>query len=71
MATTYLVLVNNVLNESGKRCGTKIEPGQSYCTIHAKVDQGTKEVQCSKIKSNKERCKMKTKAKSGLCYYHD
>ena len=59
------------INKAGKRCGTKIEPGQSFCTIHAKVEQGTKEVQCSKIKSNKERCKMKTKAKSGLCYYHD
>ena len=35
------------------------------------VEQGEKEVQCSKIKSNGERCKMKTKAKSGLCYYHD
>ena len=27
--------------------------------------------QCSKIMSNGDRCKMKTKAKSGLCYYHD
>ena len=59
------------INKSGKRCGTKIEPGQSFCTIHVKVDQGTKEVQCSKVKSDKKRCKMKTKAKSGLCYYHD
>ena len=59
------------INKAGKRCGTKIEPGQSFCTIHVKVDQGTKEVQCSKVKSDKKRCKMKTKAKSGLCYYHD
>ena len=59
------------INKAGKRCGTKIEPGQSFCTIHIKVEQGTKEVQCSKIKSDKKRCKMKTKAKSGLCYYHD
>ena len=59
------------INKAGKRCGTKIEPGQSFCTIHVKVDQGIKEVQCSKVKSDKKRCKMKTKAKSGLCYYHD
>ena len=59
------------INKSGKRCGTKIEPGQSFCTIHIKVEQGTKEVQCKKVKSDKKRCKMKTKAKSGLCYYHD
>ena len=59
------------INKAGKRCGTKIEPGQSFCTIHVKVDQGTKEVQCKKVKSDKKRCKMKTKAKSGLCYYHD
>ena len=42
-----------------------------YCTVHAKVEQGAEEVQCSKIKSDGERCKMKTKNKSGLCYYHD
>ena len=59
------------ITKSGNRCRTNIEPGQSYCTIHAKVEQGTKQVQCKKIKSNKERCKMKTKAKSGYCYYHD
>ena len=58
------------ISKSGKRCKKKAESG-GYCTVHAKVEQGTKEVQCSKIKSDKTRCKMKTKAKSGLCYYHD
>ena len=58
------------IGKSGKRCKKKAESG-GYCTIHAKVEQGTKEVQCSKIKSDGSRCKMKTKAKSGLCYYHD
>ena len=59
------------VNKSGKRCGTNIEPGKSYCTIHEKAEQGTKEVQCKKIKKDKKRCGMMTKAKSGLCYYHD
>ena len=59
------------VNKSGKRCGTTIEPGKSYCTIHEKAEQGTKEVQCKKIKKDKKRCGMMTKAKSGLCYYHD
>ena len=58
------------ISKSGKRCKKKAESG-GYCTVHAKVEQGTKEVQCKKIKSDKTRCKMKTKAKSGLCYYHD
>ena len=58
------------IGKSGKRCKNKAESG-GYCTVHAKVEQGTKEVQCSKIKSDGNRCKMKTKAKSGLCYYHD
>jgi len=60
----------SAISKSGKRCKNKAESG-GLCTIHAKVEQGTKEVQCKKIKSNKERCKMKTTAKSGLCYYHD
>ena len=59
------------ISKSGKRCKTTIESGSSYCTIHIKVEQGTKEVQCKKVKSNKKRCKMKTNAKSGYCYYHD
>ena len=61
------------INKSGNRCNNKIEPGSSYCTIHAKVEKRTdgKKAQCKKIKSNKERCKMQTSAKSGYCYYHD
>ena len=58
------------IGKSDERCKNKAEAGD-YCTVHAKVEQGTEEVQCKKIKSNKKRCKMKTKAKSGLCYYHD
>ena len=30
-----------------------------------------KKKQCNKIKSNGEKCKMKTSNKSGYCYYHD
>jgi len=59
------------INKAGKRCGTTVEPGKSYCTIHEKAEQGAKEVQCKKIKKDKKRCGMMTKAKSGLCYYHD
>ena len=58
------------VNKRNERCKNKPVDG-IYCTIHVKVEQGTKEVQCKKIKSDKKRCKMKTKAKSGLCYYHD
>ena len=48
-------------------------PGKDYCTIHDKVEQRTDgaKVQCSQIKSDGERCKMKTSNKSGKCYYHD
>jgi len=58
------------VTSSGARCKNEAI-ANGYCTIHAKVEQGDKEVQCSKIKSNGERCKMKTTAKSGLCFYHD
>ena len=61
------------ISKSGSRCKKDIEPGESYCTIHAKVEQrkdGEKK-QCTKIKSDGKRCKMKTSSKSGLCYYHD
>ena len=58
------------IGKSGKRCKKKAEAG-GYCTVHAKVEQGTEQVQCKKIKSDGTRCKMKTKAKSGYCYYHD
>ena len=61
------------VNKSGKRCGTTIEPGQSYCTIHEKAEQNEsgKKSQCKKVKKDKKRCKMQTNSKSGYCYYHD
>jgi hypothetical protein len=61
------------INKSGKRCGKEILPGQTYCTIHEKVEQNEtgEKKQCAKIKSNGKRCKMQTNSKSGLCYYHD
>ena len=61
------------INKSGKRCGKEVLPGQTYCTIHEKVEQNEtgEKKQCTKIKSNGDRCKMKTSNKSGLCYYHD
>ena len=58
------------IGKSGTRCKNEAEV-DGYCTVHARVEQGTKEVQCKKIKSNKKRCGMMTKAKSGYCYYHD
>ena len=61
------------VNKSGKRCNNVVEPGSSYCTIHAKVEQRKdgKQSQCKKIKSDGKRCKMQTTSKSGFCYYHD
>ena len=61
------------VSRSGNRCKNEVEPGSSYCTIHAKVEQNKtgKKTQCKKIKSNGKRCKMKTSAVSGYCYYHD
>jgi len=61
------------ISRSGNRCGKKILPGQSYCTIHEEVEQraDNKKVQCSHVKANGDRCKMKTTNKSGKCYYHD
>ena len=59
------------MSSSGQRCGLPVVGEGKYCTIHQKVEQGTKEVQCKKIKSDGKQCKMKTKNKSGLCYYHD
>jgi len=58
---------------SGGRCGKKVIGGGSHCTIHEKVEQradGEKK-QCSHVKANGKRCKMKTTNKSGKCYYHD
>ena len=60
------------INRHGERCKNDAISG-GYCTIHEKKEQrtdGTK-VQCSQIKSDGERCKMKTSNKSGKCYYHD
>ena len=61
------------VSKSGNRCKTKIEPGSSYCTIHAKVKQSKsgEKIQCKKTKSNGKRCGMKTSSASGYCYYHD
>ena len=61
------------VSKSGSRCKTKIEPGSSYCTIHAKVKsrKDGKKVQCKKVKSDKKRCGMQTSSASGYCYYHD
>ncbi len=59
------------ITSKGVRCGRNVLPGNNYCTIHEKVEQQADEVQCSHIKSNGKQCKMKTKNKSGLCYYHD
>ena len=60
------------ISRSGNRCKNKAESG-GYCTIHAKVEKRTdgKKTQCTKIKSDGKRCKMKTSAKSDRCYYHD
>ena len=61
------------VNRKGERCGKKVLPGKSFCTIHVEVKQREdgKKVQCKKIKSDKKRCGMKTSNKSGYCYYHD
>ena len=59
------------VSRSGKRCSNIALPGKSFCTVHDEVPQQTKEVQCSHIKKDGKRCKMKTKNKSGKCYYHD
>ena len=59
------------VNKSGKRCNNVALPGNSFCTVHDKVEQQEEEVQCTKIKKDGKRCKMKTKNKSKLCYYHD
>ena len=58
---------------SGGRCGKKVVDGGKHCTIHEKVEQradGEKQ-QCSHVKADGKRCKMKTTNKSGKCYYHD
>ena len=58
---------------SGGRCGNKVVGGGSHCTVHEKVKQNDtgKKTQCTHVKSDGKRCKMKTNSKSGKCYYHD
>jgi len=58
---------------SGKRCTNKPVKG-GKCTVHEKVEMkssSAKETQCRRIKSDGKRCKVKTRSKSGFCYYHD
>ena len=59
------------VSRSGKRCSNMALPGKNFCTIHQQVAQQEEEVQCSHIKKDGKQCKMKTKNKSGKCYYHD
>ena len=60
------------ISKGGKRCKKKAVSG-GFCTVHESTPQRAdgKEVQCRKRKSDGKRCKMKTKNKSGYCYYHD
>ena len=62
------------VKRSGERCGKVVKKaGAIYCTVHEQVEQSEtgEKVRCKKIKSDYTRCKMLTKNKSGLCYYHD
>ena len=58
---------------SGKRCKRKpVKNGK--CTIHEEVemlDDKFKDRQCRKRKSDGSRCKLMTRSKSQLCFYHD
>ena len=60
------------ISKGGSRCKREAI-NNGYCTVHEKKEQrpGGEKVQCRKIKSDKQRCKMKTSNKSGFCYYHD
>ena len=60
------------ISKGGKRCKKKAVNG-GFCTVHEEKEQmeGGKTVQCKKIKSDGDRCKMQTSNKSGYCYYHD
>ena len=55
------------------KCKNPVVAGQRYCTVHEEVKErkDKKETVCTFVKPNGQRCKMLTKAKSGLCYYHD
>ena len=59
------------VSRSGNRCSNMALPGKNFCTIHESVPQQADEVQCSHVKKEGKRCKIKTKNKSGKCYYHD
>ena len=47
--------------------------GGTRCTVHQVVEQrkDNKQVQCKKIKKDKNQCGVMTANKSGFCYYHD
>jgi len=62
----------SAVSRDGTRCKVVINK-KGKCTIHEKVKmrEDGKQSQCKKIKSDGKRCKMKTKAQSGYCYYHD
>ena len=61
------------VNKAGERCSLKAVSGENFCTVHQKIPESDKgeEVQCSFIRNDKNRCKVRTTNKSGLCYYHD
>ena len=61
------------VSRSGNRCGKKVKDGGNFCTIHESVEQRAdgEKTQCTHLKSDGKRCKMKTTNKSGKCYYHD
>jgi len=61
------------ISGGGERCGNKVVPGKSFCTVHEVVKQRNdgKKKQCIKRKSNGKRCGMQTSSKSQYCYYHD
>ena len=61
------------VSRSGKRCGKKVKGGGNYCTIHEGVPQRAngEKTQCTHVKGDGNRCKMKTTNQSGKCYYHD
>jgi len=58
---------------NGARCKVKVKGKGDKCTIHEGVTlhPSGRETQCRKRKSDNTRCKLRTKSKSGYCYYHD
>ena len=61
------------ISTKGNRCKKSVANAGDACTVHEEVKQRVdgKETVCKAIKSDGKKCKMKTKADSGLCYYHD